>query len=187
MSPVAPTERILVMCVGNPLMGDEGVGPRCAEHLMKHYSFPDNVEVVDAGTMGFGILNMFQGVDFVIVVDAVQGTGYGAGTVVALDPEGMAPNQILHSLHDARLTDVLDAATLMGLEPEVTCIGVQVDEIVQWQLELSPPVEAAVPLAVSAVVEVLARRGIAAETSDVPADRTAQIIESLRTKDDVDG
>ncbi len=185
MSGNAPAERILVLCVGNPLMGDEGVGPRCAEYLMKQYAFPDGVEVVDAGTMGFGILNMFQDVDFVIVVDAVQGTGHAAGTVVSLEPQDMAPNQILHSLHDARLTDVLDAATLMGLELEVTCIGVQVDEIVEWQLELSPVVEASIPFAATAVVEVLGTRGVSVQTNDAEAGRAARIIESLRTKDDL--
>jgi len=175
------------MGIGNPLMGDEGVGPRVVELLRSTYSFPDSVEVVDAGTMGFTILNLLQGVDLVIVVDAVDGSGHEPGTVLALAPEDMAPNQIMHSLHDARLVDVLDAARLMGLEPEVTCIGVQIERIVHWELELTPVVEAAIPFAASAVVDILAARGVQLAPHEGPRDERASVLEALRTKSAMPG
>ena len=187
MSVSTDQPRILVMGVGNPLMGDEGVGPRAVELLLTHYRFPDNVEVTDAGTMGFSILNLFQGVDHVIVVDAVDGTGQEPGTVLKLDPDSMSPNQILHSLHDTRLTDVLDAARLMGLEPDVACIGVQVAQIVHWKVELSPVVEAALEPAVSAVVDLLAERGVTVEAAEPGVADVARVIAALRTKGDMTG
>ena len=42
------TERILVMGVGNPLMRDDGAGPRVVELLLSAYRFPEHVEVIDA-------------------------------------------------------------------------------------------------------------------------------------------
>ncbi len=186
-------QKTLVLGVGNPLMGDEGVGPRVVEHLLSFARFPDNVDVVDAGTMGFSMLNLLRDADVVIVVDAVRGSGHEPGTVVMLDPESMAPNQVMHSLHDARLTDVLDAANLMGLDPDVVCIGVEVAEIVHWKLELTPAVEKAVQRAAGAVIDLLLERGAdveAAEGGPVarPSGRRAEqasILRSLRTKDDV--
>lgn len=175
------------MGVGNPLMGDEGVGPRVVELLRSRYSIPGHVDVVDAGTMGFSILNMFQGFDDVIVVDAVDGTGHEPGTLLKLAPEDMAPNQIMHSLHDARLTDVLDAARLMGVEPAVECVGVQIERIVHWELELSPVVEDAIARAADAVVEMLAERGVDLTAHEGPPDQGAGIIEALRTKNEMPG
>jgi hydrogenase maturation protease len=151
-------------------MGDEGVGPRTVEELLSRFRFPDSVEVLDAGTMGFTMLNIFDGIDFAIIVDAIDSTGHEPGTVLLLDPGSLAPNQIMHSLHDARLPDVLDAARLIGLEPEVTCIAVQVGRIAQWELELTEAVEAAVPRAAEAVVGILLERGIQVRTVGCQAD-----------------
>lgn len=205
--------KLLVLGIGNPLMGDEGVGPRVVEYLLSEYAFPDNVDVIDAGTMGFTMLNVFEGVDLAVVVDAVQGTGHEPGTILLLDPDSLAPNQIMHSLHDARLPDVLDAAKLMGMEPEVMCVAVQIGDIEHWQLELSPIAATAVPNAAQVVVGLLAERGVVARRREVSstaneavadagtprsdgpaegdraaseADRAVKILRSLRTKDDVD-
>ncbi len=168
------------MGVGNPLMRDDGIGPRVIELLRSGYSFPDNVEVVDAGTMSFMILDLLRGIDRLIVVDAVKDTGSPAGTVFRLTPEEIAPNQVAHSLHDVRLIDVLQAADLMGSTPETSAIGVQIDAIEEWVLELSEPVEAAVPIAAAAVLDELEGIGIVPEPCD-DADVHARIIEALRT------
>lgn len=187
---LAAATRTLVMGVGNPLMGDEGVGPRVVEWLRSRFEFGGDVDVVDAGTMGFTILNLFEAVDRVLVIDAVDGSGHPPGTVLLLSPEDMAPNQVLHSLHDLRLTDVLDAARLVGMDPEVTCIGVQVERIVQWQVELAPVVEASIEPAARAALDILQSWGIQARErpeDERALDTDAHIITALRTKEPMEG
>lgn len=174
------TQRILIMGVGNPLMRDDGIGPRVIEMLLGGYSFPDNVELVDAGTMSFMILDLLRGVDDLILVDAMQDTASPAGTVVVLTPEEIAPNQVKHSMHDVGIVDVLQAAELMDRAPATVAIGVQIESIEQWVLELSQPVADAVPIAAAAVLGELKKLGVepvANETADVHA----QIISALRT------
>ncbi len=180
-----PGERVTVMGVGNPLMRDEGVGVRVAEVLMSSFTWPENVTVLDAGTMGMGILNLFRDADYVLVTDAVDGTGEAPGTVVRLSAEDVAPNQVMHSLHDVRLVDVLEAAELMGIRPESDFVGVQVADMGAGSKELAvgltPAVEAAVPAAIAAVLEVLAERGILPEPSE-SGGADAQVLEALRTR-----
>lgn len=178
------SERILIIGIGNPLMTDEGVGVRVAELLMSNFRIPDGVEIVDAGTMGLGILNLFRDRDFILVVDAVDKTGHPPGTVVMLTPEDLAPNQVMHSLHDVRFTDVLDAAKLTGMEPEALCIGIQVASMEQWVTELTPAVEAALPTAIDAVLDVLAERGVTL-VPESSKSTDAGIIEAIRTKKDM--
>lgn len=173
-------ERILVMGVGNPLMRDEGTGPRVIELLLSGYEFPENVEVVDAGTMGLTILDLLRGIDRLIVVDAVRDTGHPAGTVLVMSPEDLAENQVMHSLHDLRLVDVLQNAALLDRAPETVVIAVQIEAITEWVLELSEPVEAALPIAAAAVLDQLSDLGV------TPTERTdsataAQIIAALRS------
>lgn len=175
------TERITVMGVGNPLMKDEGVGVRVVEALMSSCAFPGNVTLIDAGTMGMGILHLFRECDYLLVIDAVDGTGEAAGTVVRLTPDDLAPNQVMHSLHDVRFVDVLQAAELMGVRPEADCVGIQVEDMSGVGIGLTPAVEAAVPAAVDAVLAVLAERGIRAERRE-DATVDARVLEALRTR-----
>lgn len=180
------SERITVMGIGNPLVKDEGVGVRIVETLMSGFEFPENVTLLDAGTMGMGILNLFKDCDYLLVLDAVDGTGEPAGTIVRMSPEDIAPNQVLHSLHDMRLIDVLDAAALMGTRPAAECIGVQVLDMDGVDIGLTEPVEAAVPDAVAAALVVLGEHGVTARRrEDVPVD--ARILEAIRTWDAMPG
>jgi hydrogenase maturation protease len=161
-------------------MKDEGVGVRVMETMMSTLSFPDNVTLIDAGTMGMGILNLFQDCDYLLVIDAVDGTGEPAGTVVRMTPEDLAPNQVKHSMHDIRLVDVLEAAMLMGTQPAADCVGIQILDMDGVGIGLSEDVEAAVPAAVAAALQILAERGVTAEPlADATID--GRILEAIRT------
>jgi hydrogenase maturation protease len=161
--------RVLVIGVGNTLMRDEGVGPRIAEEIRTRFILPDDVEVIDAGTMGLGMMHLFRGVEYMLITDAIDGTGYVPGTVVRIAPEDFAANQVVHSLHDIRLVDVLNAASLIDAQPKMTeCIGVQIADIApeQFDVGLTPEVERAVPRAVAAALTLLEEQGI--EATEVP-------------------
>jgi len=173
--------RILVLGIGNILMMDEGVGNRIATDLEANYRFPDDVRVMDAATMGLGMMHLFRGVEFLLVADAVDGTGHPAGTVVRVSPEDFAPNQVMHSLHDVRFVDVLKAAQMIDLMPEADCIGVQVENMspVELHIGLTAPVEAALPRALAAVLYVLEERGVAAEPlAEGDAELQARVAEA---------
>lgn len=158
------------MGIGNVLMKDEGIGCRVVEELAARYRFADTVEIVDSGTMGMMILNLFNDRDFVLVVDAVDGTGYPPGTVVRLSPEDIAPNSVMHSLHDIRFIDVLEAGELIGVRPEAHCVGIQIEDMQPADLTigLTESVEGAIETALDAILTVLAERGIE------PLESTAQ-------------
>lgn len=152
----ARVERVLIMGAGNTIMADEGVGPRALELLDSLYDFPANVELMDVGTTGLTILDYLREVDHLIVLDAAKETGHEPGTVILFTAEELAQNQVMHSAHDARLIDVLKAAKLMGIDlKSVVVVGVQVASLTQWVMELSEEVEAALPLACAACLELL--------------------------------
>jgi hydrogenase maturation protease len=172
----AQQTRIAVLGIGNPLVGDEGVGPRVAERLMERYRFPSNVEVMDAGTIGLGMLEIFRRTDVCVVVDAVDGTDEPPGTIVTMTPDEMAPNQVLHSLHDMRLADVLQAADFAGVLPEVRFLGVQIERMETLVTELTPAVEAVLPQVEVEVLRILSEFGVTAE----PTRREDEDAEAVR-------
>lgn len=143
---------LIVIGLGNPLRGDDGVGVRVIEAL-KEQALPDGVEVVDGGTQGLGIVNLMEGWQRVILVDAADmGQDPGQFVHLTLD-EILLPgdNQKL-SIHNAGLRDaLLLARALKTLPNEVILFGVQPANI-DWVSHLSPEVEAAVPDLVAAVL-----------------------------------
>jgi hydrogenase maturation protease len=158
----------LVLGVGNILLQDEGVGVRVVEHLQQAYNFPEEVQVLDGGTMGLDLLHFLEGVERLLVVDAVDARR-PPGTVVRLS-DGEIPALLGRKLspHQIGLADLLSVASLRDLAPRrAVLIGVQ-PAALETGLELSPAISAQLPLIVGMVLEELKRWGHAAERR--PAD-----------------
>jgi hydrogenase maturation protease len=146
----------LVLGLGNPLRGDDAIGVRVVEALAAQM-LPDDVEVVDGGTLGLGLVNLMEGRQQVIVVDAAD-AGKDPGQLVCFTMEEarlLGDDQHL-SVHAAGLRDALLLAQALGTLPdEVIVFGIQ-PASVEWDNELSPQVEAALPDLIAAVLEAVA-------------------------------
>jgi len=129
---------VLVLGLGNILMGDEGVGVRVVETLARRYDLPPEVEVVDGGTSGMDLLNAVADRDHLIVADAVN-LDAEPGTVVRLaDDQVQAFFRTRISPHQLGLSDLLAALMLVDEAPvRVTIVGV-VPEDLSLGTELSP-------------------------------------------------
>jgi hydrogenase maturation protease len=135
----------LVLGVGNILLQDEGVGVRAIEHLQKHYHFPQGVQVLDGGTMGLDLLSYLEGVDRLLVIDAVD-AHRPPGTIVRLT-NGEIPALLGRKLspHQIGLADLLSVAELRDLTPQqVVLIGIQPAEL-ETSLDLSPTIRGQMP------------------------------------------
>ncbi len=156
----------VVFCVGNRLMLDDGVGPAAYDQLLADYDIPENVQVLDVGCMSLDMLPYVDKCDVVLTVDAVDGTGDAPGTVYRFEPDAMARHSGPEaSLHDLKLVDLFDAASLMGYEAEGYCLGMQVGNPSpsEFTVGLTPECAEALPLLVETVVAELHRRGFVLE------------------------
>jgi hydrogenase maturation protease len=145
----------LVLGLGNILMRDEGVGVRVAERLLERYDFPAGVQVLDGGTLGLDLLPWVEGVDRLVVVDAVD-MGAEPGTTTRLEGEEVpAFLGIKISPHQMGLADLLAASRLRGYYPQQLVLwGVQ-PAAIEVGLELSPPVQTQVETLVESVLAEL--------------------------------
>lgn len=161
-------EKIAVICAGNRLMLDDGVGPAVFDELSERYSFPESVSLIDAGCMTMDLLSVVRDHDFLIVVDAIDGTGQPPGTVFRFAPEDIADHPAMQSLHDLRVIDLLNAAALLGYEAQGVCFGIQVENMSPAFVTegLTPHVHEAVSLATEAVLAELVGHGISFHHAD---------------------
>jgi hydrogenase maturation protease len=133
--------KALVLGLGNILLSDEGLGVRVVERLQGSCRFPPEVSIMDGGTLGLDLLPYLEGVDHLLVIDALE-MGKGPGTIVRLvGDEVPASLSVKISPHQMGLADLLAAARLRGLYPrEIVLLGMQPGSM-DTGLDLSPPVE----------------------------------------------
>lgn len=154
--------RVAVLCVGNRLMLDDGIGPAVFDELVASYDIPENVEVFDLGCLSLAMIDRVREFDVIMTVDAVDDSGQPAGTVLRYAPDAMARHVgITASLHDLKLIDLFDSAALLGYQAEGLCLGMQVENASPAEATegLTKPVHDALPLLVDVVVGELARLG----------------------------
>jgi len=157
-------QRILVLGIGNLLWADEGFGVRCVEAINAHWSFPEQVTLMDGGTQGLYLLPYVQEADCLLVFDAVD-YGDPAGTLreVVGDqvPRFMGAKKM--SLHQTGFQEVLMAAELTGKLPaELVLIGVQPAELEDYGGSLRDVVKAQMAPAIELALSWLKRWGAAA-------------------------
>lgn len=151
---------ILVLGIGNLLLGDEAIGVRIVEALEQRYLLPPHVEVLDGGTSGMDLLDVMANRDHLIVADAVL-TGDEPGSVVMLhDDEIPAMFTRKVSPHQIGLADVLMALRLTGEFPvRLTLVGV-VPQTLEPGIALSPVVQQALEPALQQIVAALKQEGV---------------------------
>ncbi len=142
--------QLMILGVGNLLLKDEGVGVQVIKAL-KDQPLPEGAELLDGGTLGVDLLAYISEAKQIIVIDAVKGGGE-PGAIYRLTPEvlGQFREQAL-SLHQVGFLEVLDLAGQMGNRPEAIIYGVE-PQVIDWGLELTEPVQAAVPRVVELVL-----------------------------------
>lgn len=152
--PEAEPRPVLVLGVGNVLLGDEGVGVHAVRRL-ERASWPPHVKLLDGGTGGFHLLSLFQEFDRIVLVDATL-DGQPPGTVRVIRPRFASDYPRTLSAHDIGLKDLVESAALLGHAPEVALIVVSVTTLPEGlHAELSPEVAAALPRVAALVREAV--------------------------------
>jgi hydrogenase maturation protease len=134
IEPVPNTEAnkigVLVLGLGNVLLGDDGLGAAAVARLEQNYRVPAGVRLEDGGTLGLSLLGLIAESDHVILVDAIQADS-PAGTLIRL--EGADVSDAVRdrlSPHQIGVADLLEAARLIESYPAtVILLGLVPDSI----------------------------------------------------------
>jgi len=152
--------KISLIGLGNLLLGDEGVGVHAVEALKRKYDFPEELRLLDGGTLGLDLLHLIEGMDRVLFVDAVD-LKKKPGTIAVIEGEDL-PSLLEPklSLHHVGLSDLLFASGFLGTRPaEIVLIGIQ-PETMEIGLELSKTIKERFDKLLETVLEKLREWGL---------------------------
>lgn len=150
----------LVVGLGNPILGDDGVGWRVAERVRDGLDDPD-VAVLCLSLGGLSLMEHLAGYRRALIVDAMT-TGAPPGTLHRFDATDMDELGVQHtaSVHDLSLVSALAMGRELGLDlpGEIRVLGVEAEPEFEFGETLSSPVDAAVAGAAGAVLAWLGKR-----------------------------
>jgi len=147
----------VVIGLGNVALSDEGAAASILREFARRA--PPGVEVIDAGLPGPGLLDLLQGREKAVIVDAIDG-GRPAGTIYRFHPDDAVPDRTgrCRSLHEGNVLLYLKLAEALGMAPEeVVLVGVQPANLSPGE-KLSPPVEKAVVRVAELVLAEVSRK-----------------------------
>jgi hydrogenase maturation protease len=155
--------KTLVVGLGNPILGDDGVGWRVAQAVQT--AVPQaKVEYLALG--GLSLMERLIGYDRVIIVDSIQTENGRIGEVSTFPLQALPDLSAGHTtaVHDTSLQTALALGRQMGahLPDNIMIVGIEAVRVYDFSDELTPEVEAAVPQAVTAVLALLQQEAVCA-------------------------
>jgi hydrogenase maturation protease len=146
--------RTLVLGIGNPLFGDDGVGIEVARRIEER-SGKNGVDIVEASASGLELLDIVSGYDRLIVIDATAtGDGY-VGKLHRLERDDFADAVHPAPKHRMNLFTTLEFGRSLKVDvPRETVIyAVEIEDAREFREGYSAELEDAIPGIVDTILE----------------------------------
>lgn len=150
--------KTLVLGIGNPLLGDDGIGFHIAQELATQIK-DENIDVKDTSVDGLNLLELIIGYDKVIIIDAIMAKGGKVGEIYKLRPEDLVETvHFTTSPHNANLAMVIEIGRKILAEQmpgEIVVFAVDIKPVPKFTEEMTEKVRAAIPKAVNLISQEL--------------------------------
>ena len=140
------TRRAVIIGLGNSILTDDAVGPAVAQ--LVHQRLGDvNVDLREAAVGGIELVEMLEGYDKAVIIDAIKTEGGRVGDYYLLDLEGSESSQRIGMTHEVGLLEGLEFSRKVGLEMPgcLRVYAVEVADPFTFSTEMTAEVQAAVP------------------------------------------
>ena len=157
-------EKIALIGIGNIMFHDEGMGAYLVKYIEENYEIPQNLTVIEGGTLGFSLMTYYQEYDKIIVV----GTGSKEGPVGSISSESaeevMSNNEATRkTANEVEITMMIEICSFHEEMGEVQLITMVPEDIIEVKNGLSDNVLEHMSKLVDATLQELNRSGISLE------------------------
>jgi len=154
-------EKIALIGIGNIMFHDEGMGAYLVKYIEENYEIPQNLTVIEGGTLGFSLMTYYQEYDKIIVV----GTGSKEGPVGSISSESaeevMSNNEATRkTANEVEITMMIEICSFHEEMGEVQLITMVPEDIIEVKNGLSDNVLEHMPKLVDTTLQELNRSGI---------------------------
>ena len=146
---------ITVLGIGNTILSDEGFGVKVVEYLRENYKFPNNVQLIDGGTLGVELQHFIIGTEKLLIIDSIDG-GAVAGTTFHLHGDEILNHFTQKiSAHEIGIQDILTMLEITGKKiPCIELLGAQPYSL-DAGTNLTPQMQKLLPIFADKALEIL--------------------------------
>jgi len=154
----------LIIGLGNPILGDDGVGWVVAEEIKKIINespelFEGEIEFIFLSLGGLSLMEQMEGYSNVLIIDSIHTGTNPNGTIFSL-PLSRLPNLSSgHStaVHDTSLANALEIGKMMNivLPDEVWILAIETDEIYDFSEKITEVVTKSIPKTIEIIHTIL--------------------------------
>jgi len=139
--------KTIVVGLGNPILSDDGAGPRVAEEL-KSLMGEDDIAIEEANVGGLGLMSLLAGYQRAIIVDAVQTVDGTPGDIYQLKLEAFERSRRTGPVHDLDLLSALQIGRIAGITlPDIIEVfAIEAADVCTFGEECSQRVNEAIPV-----------------------------------------
>ncbi|MGA2296277.1 MAG: hydrogenase maturation protease [FCB group bacterium] len=146
--------KILVLAMGNDIMGDDGVSLEAAKHLKDYYG--DNIIIEDVFGGGFELLDYMEGKEKVLIIDSISTGKHEQGTIMELSEREFHKIEA-SSPHYVGLPEVIKISKLLNIDfpSHIKILAVETKPQLCLKEGLSPCIENSIPELVNKAKTIL--------------------------------
>ncbi|MCF6245035.1 MAG: HyaD/HybD family hydrogenase maturation endopeptidase [Sulfurovum sp.] len=173
-------EKVALIGIGNIMFHDEGLGAYLVKYIEKNYIIPENLTVVEGGTLGFTLMTYYQEYDKVIVV----GTGSTEGAVGTINSENAEEimsheSGIRKTANEVEITMMVEICSFHENMGEVQLITMVPHDIIDVKNGMTPEALSCMPNLVNETLDELEKSGILLKRKEDQEVSFEEIIEAF--------
>jgi hydrogenase maturation protease len=151
--------KTLVVGLGNPILGDDGIGWQIAQELQQIKEIPSDVNIECLAIGGISLMEAMIDYDRAILIDAIVTNQIPIGSVNVFKLEDL-PNLTsghMSSAHDTSLVDALQMGSSVGahLPDDISVVTIESQKVYEFSENMTPAVAASVPQALRIIQNLL--------------------------------
>ncbi|MCB4763486.1 MAG: HyaD/HybD family hydrogenase maturation endopeptidase [Sulfurovum sp.] len=156
-----PVKKIALIGIGNIMFHDEGMGAYLVKYIEENYEIPDNLTIVEGGTLGFTLMTYYQEYDKIIVVGTSSKEGE-VGTISSENADEVVANEDItrKTANEVEITMMIEICSFHEDMGEVQLITMVPHDIIEVKNGMTPETLIHMPKLVDATLEELKNSGI---------------------------
>ncbi|RUM66513.1 MAG: Ni/Fe hydrogenase [Sulfurospirillum sp.] len=146
--------------IGNIMFCDDGLGIYAAEYIRQNFHIPPDLDIVDGGTLGFGMMTFYQEYERVFILSTTS-EGKSGDVFCFSKEELLEQGTVRQSANEVEVAQMLEICSILDEEMAyVEIVAMKPHDIIPVIADLTEPVKAAFPALIEKSLQTLQKHNI---------------------------
>jgi hydrogenase maturation protease len=159
--------KVALIGSGNAFFMDEGIGLYAGKYLKENFTFEPALDIIDGGTLGFGLMPLLQEYEVVVIVNTSSDDSKVVGSIDVLSGDELIANQgIKKTANEVEITEMLQICSMANHCAQTTMVSIVPEDIISVHVGVTPVMREKWLEYIDVIVEELKQCGIISMQKD---------------------